>query len=174
MRIENRDKISLVMGDITEIEVDAIVNAANNTLLGGGGVDFAIHSKGGRNILEQCKRYGGCPTGEARITTAGNLPCKYVIHTVGPIYGENYGNDGSLLYSSYNNSLKLAVDYQLKSIAFPSISTGAYKYPIAEAVKVAFKAVMDFLDKDEQIEKVVFVLYSVENYSIYKDYLSSF
>lgn len=159
--------INVLMGDITDEKVDAIVNAANNTLLGGGGVDGAIHGKGGRTILDQCKKIGGCPTGEARITTAGNLPAKYVIHTVGPIYGLHVASEEFLLYSAYFNSLKLASEYKLKSISFPSISTGAYGYPVEEGVKVAIKAVKEFLDINEGIEIINFVLYSEKNYEVY-------
>ena len=165
-------QINVFKGDITEERSDAIVNAANNTLLGGGGVDGAIHQKGGRLILEQCKKIGGCPTGEARITTGGDLPSKYVIHTVGPIYGAHKGNEGELLYSAYYNSLKLALDYSFKSISFPSISTGAYGYPIDEAVKIAIKAVKDFLDSNEGIEEINFILFSDDNLKVYTDYFN--
>ncbi len=165
--------IDILKGDITDEKSDAIVNAANNTLLGGGGVDGAIHKKGGRVILEQCKKIGGCPTGEARITTAGNLPSKYVIHTVGPIYGSHRGNEENLLYSAYFNSLKIALEYGLKSISFPSISTGAYGYPIEEAVKIVVKAVKDFLDINDGIENINFVLFSNENYELYRNYFNS-
>lgn len=163
-------KINITKGDITEEKVDAIVNAANNTLLGGGGVDGAIHRKGGRIILEQCKRIGGCPTGEARITTAGNLPSKYVIHTVGPIYHGGKIVDERLLYNAYYNSLKLASEYNLKTISFPSISTGAYGYPIEEAVVVVAKAVKDFLNDNEVIEKINFILFSDDIYKLYIEY----
>lgn len=161
-------KIRLVKDDITTIKADAIVNAANNTLLGGGGVDGAIHRAGGPIILEQCKKIGGCPTGEARITTAGNMPSKYVIHTVGPIYKGGNKNEEELLYEAYNNSLKVAVEYNLKSIVFPSISTGAYGYPIEKASDVAIKAVMDFLDNNNSIEEVIFVLFNQKDYEIYE------
>ncbi|NLW22716.1 MAG: O-acetyl-ADP-ribose deacetylase [Tissierellia bacterium] len=169
---EYRDvKLKIVEGDITKMEVDAIVNAANNTLLGGGGVDGAIHRAGGPSILEQCKKIGGCPTGEARITTAGNLPSKYVIHTVGPIYRDGSKGEAQLLYNAYYNSLKLAKEYKLQSVAFPSISTGAYRYPKEEAAEIAIKAVLDFIDKEGGIEEVYFVLFSNDNYLIYKDLL---
>lgn len=162
-------KINIIQGYITEIDMDAIVNAANNTLLGGGGVDGAIHRKGGRIILEQCKKIGGCPTGEARITTGGNLPSRYVIHTVGPIY-EGRDRDREMLYNAYYNSLKLAGEYELKTVAFPSISTGAYGYPIVEAVEVATEAVFDYLDEYDDIEEITFVLFSDDNYRVYKDF----
>jgi O-acetyl-ADP-ribose deacetylase (regulator of RNase III) len=164
--------INIIKGDITEQKVDAIVNAANNTLLGGGGVDGAIHSKGGRIILEQCKKIGGCPTGEARITTAGNLPCKYVIHTVGPIYNTNRVDNEKKLYNAYFNSLKLALEYKLKTISFPSISTGAYGYPVREAVKVSFSAIIDFLDKHDGLDEINIVLFNNENFEIFNEYFS--
>ncbi|TJX16119.1 O-acetyl-ADP-ribose deacetylase [Tissierella creatinini] len=162
--------INVFKGDITDENTDAIVNAANNTLLGGGGVDGAIHKKGGRVILEQCKKIGGCPTGEARITTAGDLASKYVIHTVGPIYGSHRGDEENFLYLAYFNSLKLALEYNIKSISFPSISTGAFGYPIEEAVKVVVKAVKDVLEENEGIENINFVLYSDKNFEVYRDY----
>lgn len=163
-------KINVKKGDITEEKVDVIVNAANNTLLGGGGVDGAIHRKGGRIILEQCKKIGGCPTGEARITTAGNLPSKYVIHTVGPIYRGGEMGEDRLLYNAYYNSLKLASEYNLKTISFPSISTGAYGYPIEEAVEIVLKAIKDFLNDNEVIEEINFILFSEDNFRIYEEY----
>lgn len=169
MKIGNIE-VEFKRADITEEEVDAIVNAANNTLLGGGGVDGAIHRKGGPSILEQCKKHSGCPTGEARITTAGNLPSKYVIHTVGPIYGRSDGMDEKLLYNAYLNSMKLAAEYGLKSISFPSISTGAYGYPIIEAVRVVKKALEEFSREDSPIEKINFVLFSEENLKVYEDH----
>ncbi len=161
-------KINIKKGDITEEKVDAIVNAANNTLLGGGGVDGAIHRKGGPSILEQCKKHSGCPTGEARLTTAGDLPSKYVIHTVGPIYGGNHGMDEKLLYNAYFNSLKLADEYELETISFPSISTGAYGYPIDEAVSVVMRAVRNFSEVNSSIKEINFVLFSDENLKVYE------
>lgn len=168
----NGTVIRLVEGDITEQKVDSIVNAANNTLLGGGGVDGAIHRAGGPIILEQCKKIGGCPTGEARITTAGNMPSKYVIHTVGPVYKDGEKGEEKLLYNAYYNSLKLAKEYEQRSIAFPSISTGVYGYPIDEATDIAIKAVMDFIEKENFIEDVVFVSFSNKNYKIYEEKLN--
>ena len=165
-------KLEIVQGDITKIVVDAVVNAANNTLLGGGGVDGAIHRAGGPIILEQCKKIGGCPTGEARITTAGNMPSKYVIHTVGPVYRGGLRDEDKLLYNSYYNSLKLAREYNLKTIAFPSISTGVYGYPKDEASKIALKAVIDFINKQGKgMEKIIFVLYGRDNYILYEKML---
>lgn len=166
-------KLYLVEGDITTMAVDAVVNAANNTLLGGGGVDGAIHRAGGLAILEQCKKIGGCPTGEARITTAGNMPSKYVIHTVGPIYRGGNHNEAKLLHNAYYNSLKLAREYNLKTIAFPSISTGAYGYPKEEACKIAVDAVMKFIDEIGGIDEIYFVLFSRDNYVIYEKELNS-
>lgn len=171
----NNIDINIKKGDITKEDVDAIVNAANNTLLGGGGVDGAIHKAGGAIILEQTKKIGGCPTGEARITTGGNLKARYVIHTVGPIYDESSKTQcEELLYNAYFNSLKLAEDYNLKTISFPSISTGVYGYPIEEAVKVVFKALKDYINnEDTEIKEINFVLFSQEDYNIYKNYIDT-
>ena len=163
--------INVLLGDITEVEVDAIVNAANNTLLGGGGVDGAIHRVGGKTILEQCKKTGGCPTGESRITTAGNLPSNYVIHTVGPIYKEGNSGEEKLLYEAYYNSLLLAKEYNINSIAFPSISTGAYGYPIEEAMKIAVKAIMTFIERERQISNISLVLFKETDFLLYTNYL---
>ncbi|MBS4534277.1 O-acetyl-ADP-ribose deacetylase [Clostridium sp. D2Q-14] len=160
-------KINLIKGDITKLEIDAIVNAANNSLLGGGGVDGAIHRAGGGEILKECKEIGGCPTGEARITTAGKMPSKKVIHTVGPIYKDGKQNEEEFLYNAYFNSLKLAVKNKLKTIAFPSISTGVYGYPKNEASSIAIKAVIDFIDRYGEIDEVIFVAFSQEDYDLY-------
>jgi len=148
-------RVLVGVGDITKEETEAIVNAANSSLLGGGGVDGAIHRAGGPKILEECKKIrqtlypNGLPTGKAVITTAGNLKAKYVIHTVGPVYGQNQGKDAELLADCYINSLTLAVEKGIKSIAFPSISTGAFGYPKSEAAAVSSKAIKDFLSKRE-------------------------
>ncbi|CAK7022990.1 O-acetyl-ADP-ribose deacetylase [Tissierella carlieri] len=165
-------QIKTMLGDITKIEADAIVNAANNTLLGGGGVDGAIHRVGGKRILEQCKKIGGCPTGEARITTAGDLPSKYVIHTVGPIYKDGISGEEKLLYNAYYSSLNLAKEYNIKTIAFPSISTGAYGYPIEKAMKIAIKSVIDFIDKEETDLDITFVLFNNDDFLLYNNYLN--
>jgi len=165
--------LELIKGDITDIEADAIVNAANSSLMGGGGVDGAIHSKGGPKILEECKRIratewpDGLPTGKVVITSGGNLKAKYVIHTVGPVWLGGFHVEAELLKQAYRNSLKLAVSRGIKSIAFPSISTGTYGYPIEEASQIAVKTVKDFLEKEDKLEKVIFVLFSERNLEIY-------
>jgi O-acetyl-ADP-ribose deacetylase (regulator of RNase III) len=169
-------KIELIKGDITIVVVDAIVNAANSSLLGGGGVDGAIHRKGGKAILEECMairaRQGGCATGQAVITTAGNLPAKYVIHTVGPVWSGGQKNERSLLHNCYTNSLNLAKEHNIKVIAFPNISTGIYHFPKEEAAAIAISAVQHFTHK-EVFEKVLFVCFDEENYRIYEQLLSS-
>lgn len=168
-------RIRLTQGDITEMETDAIVNAANPSLMGGGGVDGAIHKKGGPKILEECKRIrateypDGLPTGKAVITTGGNLKAKYVIHTVGPVWRGGKSGEAELLAEAYRNSLKLAVSKGLKTIAFPSISTGAYGYPIDEASRIALSTVKDFLEKENGLEEVVFVLFTKESFEKYKE-----
>lgn len=165
-------KIELIKGDITKITVDAIVNAANSSLMGGGGVDGAIHRAGGPAILEECRKIiakqGSCKTGEAVITTAGNLPAKFVIHTVGPVWNNGKKNEASLLAACYQNCLKLAVKHNLSSIAFPNISTGIYGYPKKEAAEVALKAVLIYLKHDTFISKVYFVCFDEENYQLYQ------
>jgi O-acetyl-ADP-ribose deacetylase (regulator of RNase III) len=168
----NRARLSLIQGDITRQATEAIVNAANPGLMGGGGVDGAIHRAGGPAILEECKQIvasqGRLPTGKAVITTGGNLPAKYVIHTVGPIWQGGDRGEASLLESAYRESLKLAVAHNLTSISFPSISTGAYGYPLAEAARVAIKAVASFLRGEvTSIKEVVFVLFDPRTYEAY-------
>lgn len=160
-----KNKIEIIKADITNLDVDGIVNAANNTLLGGGGVDGAIHRKGGPLILKQCKKIGGCPTGEARITTAGNLKAKYIIHTVGPIYKGGNNNEAKLLSMAYSSSIKLADEYKLTTIAFPFISAGAYAYPKDEAANIALSSIIQGL-KSTNIEKVYFVLFNEEDYRL--------
>lgn len=166
-------KLELIKGDITDVEADAIVNAANSTLLGGGGVDGAIHRKGGPKILEECKLIratewpDGLPTGKAVITSGGNLKAKHVIHTVGPVWLGGFHVEAELLKQAYRNTLKLAVAKGLKTIAFPSISTGAYGYPIEEASRIAVAAVKAFLEKEDRIERVIFVLFSERDFEVY-------
>jgi len=165
--------LELIQGDITEIEADAIVNAANSTLLGGGGVDGAIHRKGGPKILEECKLIratewpDGLQTGKAVITSGGNLKAKYIIHTVGPVWLGGFHVEAELLKQAYRNTLKLAVSKGLKTIAFPSISTGAYRYPIDEASRIAIRTVKSFLEKEDRLERVIFVLFSKRDFEIY-------
>lgn len=165
-------KISILKGDITRIPVDAIVNAANSSLLGGGGVDGAIHKAGGPAILEACiairNRQGSCKTGEAVITTAGLLPAKYVIHTVGPVWNGGKRKEEDLLKSCYLNSLQLAVLHDVKTIAFPNISTGIYHFPKPLAAAIALNAVSNFKDK-ASITEVLFVCFDEENYTLYKN-----
>lgn len=174
MGILQNDKIKVIKGDITKVKVDVIVNAANNSLLGGGGVDGAIHRAGGSKILDQCKKIGGCDTGEAVITTAGKLQAKHVIHTVGPIWHGGNNNEQELLKKCYQNSLKLAVEGRIKSIAFPNISTGVYRFPKELAAKIAVNSVLDFLKKDDIIEQALFVCFDDENYEIYLNLLKGF
>lgn len=171
-----KTKIYAVQGDITKQATDAIVNAANPSLMGGGGVDGAIHRAGGPAILEECKkivaRQGKLPTGKAVITTGGNLSARYVIHTVGPIWHGGNKNEAALLRSAYQECLKLATERKLTSISFPSISTGAYGYPVEEAAKVAVDAVISFLQKeDTSLREVVFVLFDSRTYEIYSSAL---
>jgi O-acetyl-ADP-ribose deacetylase (regulator of RNase III) len=163
--------IELIKGDITKLEVDAIVNAANTSLLGGGGVDGAIHRAGGGAILQECQairnRQGGCKPGEAVITTGGKLLAKFVIHAVGPVWNQGKSNEEHLLSLAYTNSLKLAVENKIQTIAFPNISTGIYKFPKDEAARIAIKTVVDFSEFEKQIEKVIFVCFDDENFDIY-------
>jgi O-acetyl-ADP-ribose deacetylase len=159
--------IELVEGDITVQDTDAIVNAANATLLGGGGVDGAIHRAGGPAILAECRALGGCPTGEARMTGAGHLKAKNVIHTVGPVYRDGRHGEAELLASAYESSLDLARGAGLRSVSFPSISTGAYGYPINDAARIALRTVRDYLETRPGIELVRFVLFGRNDYEVY-------
>ncbi len=166
--------VQLVRGDITKMEVDAIVNAANSSLLGGGGVDGAIHRAGGPKILEECRaivaRQGQCKTGEAVITSGGNLPAKFVIHTVGPVWNGKPKED-ELLANAYISSLKLAMEHGIKTIAFPNISTGVYRFPKSKAAEIALDSVLDFPLLGSKLDKVVFVCFDEENFNIYNEML---
>lgn len=168
-----KHKLEVVQENITRLQVDAIVNAANTSLMGGGGVDGAIHRAGGPQILEACRaivaRQGGCRTGEAVITTAGRLPAKYVIHTVGPVWRGGTSDEAELLASCYRRSLELAVAHGCKTIAFPNISTGVYGYPKAEAARMAVTTVRSFLQTETGIEKVVFVCFDEESFRVVAD-----
>lgn len=167
-------KIKLINGDITTIKVDTIVNAANSSLLGGGGVDGAIHRKGGQEILDACiqirNRQGGCPTGEAVITCAGKLPAKYVIHTVGPFWSGGTNNEEQLLANCYLNSLKIALENAVNSVAFPNISTGIFQFPKEKAAKIAIDSIKNFSQIDT-FQEIIFVCFDQENYTIYEKLL---
>lgn len=165
-------RIELYKGDITNLNVDAIVNAANRSLLGGGGVDGAIHRAAGKELLEECRLLNGCAVGEAKITKGYNLPAKYVIHTVGPVWSGSEG-DRELLKSCYNRSLETALKYGINTIAFPNISTGVYRFPKDEAGKIAVNTVMNFLNQNGMIKKVIFAVFDEENYKIYNKLLNS-
>ena len=173
----NQTRIKLVQGDITKEKVDAITNAANERLAGGGGVDGAIHRAGGPKIMEECNeirsRQGGCPTGQAVITTGGNLPARYVIHTVGPIWRGGNSNEPALLASCYYESLALALRHGLGTVAFPSISTGIYGYPTPKAAAIGLNAVKEFVGTHQGIEEVRFVLFDDVTYQCFKDALSN-
>lgn len=175
--VSMKEKIFLLQGDITKQHVDAIVNAANSSLMGGGGVDGAIHRAGGPSILDDCRkiivRQGSCNTGEAVITNAGNLPAKYVIHTVGPVWNNGNKNEAEKLSNCYTNSLQLAVENNISSIAFPNISTGIYGFPKKEASVIAITTVSNFLKNNSTIQKVSFVCFDEENFSIYKKIIDS-
>jgi O-acetyl-ADP-ribose deacetylase (regulator of RNase III) len=159
--------LSLIQGDITLEETDAIVNAANSRLAGGAGVDGAIHDAGGPSIMMECRKIGGCPAGQAVITTGGNLKARYVIHTVGPVYQGGTRGEAALLKSAYLESLKLASARGLKSLAFPAISTGVYAYPVHEAARIALKTAMDYLKEHSDIERVRFVLFGQAMFDIF-------
>lgn len=173
-RTFNRTEVEVVEGDITKIAVDAIVNAANSRLRGGGGVDGAIHRAGGAQILKECLEYDGCPTGEAVITTAGHLPAKHVIHTVGPVYRDGTASEARLLASCYENSLRLAVQHGCRTVSFPSISTGIYGYPFDEACHVALEAIHGFVTQDEGLQRILLVAYGQEDAGRYAGILERF
>ena len=169
--MENR--IEVLQGDITRLRVDAIVNAANQSLLGGGGVDGAIHRAAGSKLVEECATLGGCETGEAKITGGYDLPARHVIHTVGPVWHGGTGSEDELLADCYKNSLRLAVENEVKSIAFPAISTGVYHFPRERACGIAVNTVREFLAQDQTIEKVIFTCFDMETYQLYLDKLNA-
>ena len=164
----NNGTLSLIQGDITRQETEAIVNAANKTLMGGGGVDGAIHRAGGKDILDECREIGGCETGDAVITTGGNLPAKYVIHTVGPVYRDGQKGEPDLLERAYSSSLRLASANNIKSISFPSISTGAYRFPLEQAAGIALQTAINYLQAHDDIELICFVLFGQDAFDAFE------
>ena len=162
-------RIDIVRGDITALEVGAIVNAANTTLLGGGGVDGAIHRAAGPELLAECRTLGGCEPGQAKITRGYGLPARFVIHTVGPIWAGGKYDEARTLTNCYRNSLQLAVENKIKTLAFPAISCGAYGYPIKEAAQIAFKATREFLSVNDSPQKVIFVVWGDDVYDAYRE-----
>ncbi len=162
------ERMESMQGDITELEVDAVVNAANSSLLGGGGVDGAIHRAAGPGLLDECKTLGGCETGGAKITKGYRLPAEHVIHTVGPVWHGGSGREDDLLASCYRNSLQLAVDHGLKTIAFPAISTGAYRFPPERACRIAVETVSEFLAEHDELDKVVFCCFDKATHELYR------
>ena len=162
------ENMKVFQGDITTLKVDAIVNAANNALLGGGGVDGAIHRAAGPQLLAECVTLGGCRTGEAKMTGGYNLPSKYVIHTVGPVWQGGNSNEGALLADCYRNSLMLAEENRLKTVAFPAISTGIFGFPKERATRIAVREVKAFLGQDVGVEQVIFVCFSGRDYALYQ------
>jgi O-acetyl-ADP-ribose deacetylase len=164
-------RIEILRGDITKLEVDAIVNAANTTLLGGGGVDGAIHRAAGSDLLAECRTLGDCRSGEAKMTRGYRLPARFVIHTVGPIWQGGKHDEAQILADCYRNSLQLAVENEVKTIAFPAISCGAYGYPTEEAAHIAFKTTRDFLAINDEIDKVIFVVWGEDVYQAYRQNL---
>ena len=162
-------EIQAVQADITRLEVDAIVNAANESLLGGGGVDGAIHRAAGPELLAECRTLGGCPTGQARITAGYGLPARHVIHTVGPVYRNGKSGEAGLLESCYRSAIALGIEHGLRSIAFPAISTGVYGYPIAAATQIAVTTIRSMLEQPTSIERVIFACFSAADLAIYRD-----
>ena len=166
------EKLEVQQGDITRLQVDAIVNAANRSLLGGGGVDGAIHRAAGPELLAECRTLGGCPTGEARLTQGYRLPARFVIHTVGPVY-KGRPEDPRLLAGCYRNSLALAAQKGARTIAFPAISCGVYGYPLADACRIAVETTIAFLAENDRIERVIYILFSAKDRRIYEDHIAS-
>jgi len=167
------DRIDIVRGDITKLRVDAIVNAANTTLLGGGGVDGAIHRAAGPQLLEECRQLGGCRPGEAKLTRGCNLPARFVIHTVGPVWSGGNRGEAETLANCYRNSLCVAVENEIKSVAFPAISCGAYGYPIDAAAQITLATTRQFLSETGKIDKVIFVLATEEIFAVYQKLLAN-
>lgn len=165
-------KLTLQKGDITKHKVDAIVNAANSSLLGGGGVDGAIHRAAGPGLLAECRNLGGCPAGEAKVTSGYNLLAKFVIHTVGPVWHGGTDNEPMLLANCYRKSLEIAENLKLRTLAFPNISTGVYRFPKRDAAEIAIGEVRKFIQKSEFLEEIIFVTFDDENYSIYSELIS--
>lgn len=170
--MQTADRITLFQGNITTLDVDAIVNAANESLLGGSGVDGAIHRAAGSELLEACRPLGGCPTGQAKLTPGFNLPARYVIHTVGPIWHGGQNHEPELLASCYRNSLKCLLDNNLRTIAFPAISCGVYRYPPEQAVQIALSTTIEILARETSIEQVTFVSFDRAMYQLYQQTLS--
>jgi O-acetyl-ADP-ribose deacetylase len=169
MKESPETKIKILRGDITKVEVDAIVNAANTTLLGGGGVDGAIHRAAGPELLTECRTLNGCRPGEAKITRGYRLPARFIIHTVGPIWRGGGHDEAHTLANCYRNSLNIAVENKVKTIALPAISCGAYGYPVEQAVEIAFTTTRNFLNRNDEIEKVIFVVTSEDVYDAYQE-----
>ncbi len=165
----NKSLITVMVGDITKLEIDAIVNAANSSLLGGGGVDGAIHRAAGPELLSECRKIGGCPPGEARITKGYNLHAEWIVHTVGPVYNDGRHGEAKILGNAYHSSLIEADKKGIKSVAFPAISTGVYNYPLKEAAKISLATIIDFLKTDTSITDVIIVLFKEDFYNIYKE-----
>jgi len=161
------DRISIIQGNIVTLQLDAIVNAANSALSGGGGVDGAIHRAAGPELLQECRQLGGCKTGQAKITSGYLLPAKYIIHTVGPVWYGGHKDEAELLASCYRESLSLAQRYQVKTICFPAISTGAYGFPLNKATEIAISEIQQYLDNDSQIEEVILVCFDKKTYNAY-------